>query len=196
MRVLYINRKQLGITVLLIGLMLVLFAFEKKFEDKLKLTLLIQNDIKYLKQYETGKEGFFYKLPSEWNTSEENFNGGEILYHNNFQSSDSVIHGFVQVINIKKELKSYLEQSRIISEKQNKVYEYSISPVKVKNNSGYLVNYEIEAKEGIIYKCYEYFIDINGKVIRFSFYVRENSYKENMTGVFNAIVNTVETKGD
>ncbi|MGE5626763.1 MAG: hypothetical protein ACM3X7_01465 [Solirubrobacterales bacterium] len=194
MRVLYINRKQLGITLLLIGLMLVLFAFEKNFENKLKLTLLIENDIKYLKQYDTGKEGINYKLPSEWKTSLENYTGGEILYHNNFQSSDSVIHGFVQVINIKKELRSYLEESKIISEKQNKIYEYNISPVKVKKNSGYLVKYEIEAKQGVVYTCYEYFIDINGKIIRFSFYVRENSYKENMAGVFSVIVNTVEIK--
>lgn len=192
MRVVFINRRQLGVTIILIGLMLILFVFEKNFDDKLKLTLLIQNDIKYMTQYNTGVKDIIYKLPSEWKTSVENFSGGEILYHNDFQSDNSVIHGYVQVLNIKKDLKTYLDQSRIISQKQNKIYNYNINTIKIKNYNGFLINYKIESKSNL-YICNEYFVNVNGEIVRFSFFVRESNYKENMPTIFSTIVKTIDT---
>lgn len=192
MKVLFINRKQLGVTLILIGLMLTLFAFEKTFEDKLKVTLLIQNDIKYLKQYNIAKEGYSYKLPSEWETEVKSFKGGEILYHNDFQSGNAVVHGFVEVLKIKDKLKLYLENSKVISEKQNKVYDYSISEIKVKDMEGYAIHYKIEVKPDLFYVATEYFIDGKDIILRFSFFVREDNYKENMPAVFNTIVRTIE----
>ncbi len=192
MRVVFINRRQLGVTIILIGLMLILFVFEKNFDDKLKLTLLIQNDIKYMTQYNTGVKDIIYKLPSEWENSVENFSGGEILYHNDFQSDNSVIHGYVQVLNIKKDLKTYLDQSRIISQKQNKIYNYNINTIKIKNYNGFLINYKIESKSNL-YICNEYFVNVNGEIVRFSFFVRESNYKENMPTIFSTIVKTIDT---
>ena len=91
-----------------------------------------------------------------------------------------------------KDLKLFLDESKKISEKQNKIYDYNISPIKVNNFKGYLVNYKMEVKKGIIYRCYEYFIDGKGKSIRFSFFIREENFKENMPEIFSTIVKTAD----
>jgi len=192
MKVIFINKKRLGVTLIIVGLMFVLLAFEKNFDNRLKLTLLIQNDIKYLKQYTAMQAGITYKLPEEWLTKEENFSGGEIIYHNDFQTKDSKIHGFVQVLKMPKNLKQFLDESKIISSKQNLIYDYNISTIKVKDFKGYLVEYNMEVKSGENYKCIEYFLNDQGDVIRFSFFVNENNYKENMPAIFSTIVKTVD----
>ena len=42
-----------------------------------------------------------------WTTKEKKFSGDEIMYHNDFQSSDAVIHGFVEVWKSKQDLKHF-----------------------------------------------------------------------------------------
>ena len=192
MKIIFINKKRLGVTLIIVGLMVVLLAFEKNFDNRLKLTLLIENNIKYLKQYTVFQGELTYKLPSEWLTKEEKFAGKEIMYHNDFRTENLKINGFVQVIKIQKNLKEYLEESKIISAKQNPVYDYSISAIKVKSFKGYLVDYRIEVQSGELYRCNEYFLDLQGQIVRFSFFVNENNYKENMPAIFSTIVKTVE----
>ncbi|MTK10824.1 MAG: hypothetical protein F8N39_01505, partial [Clostridiaceae bacterium] len=52
MKLIIINRKRLGVTVIIIGLMFVLLGLEKKFDAGLKFTALIQNNISSLQKYE------------------------------------------------------------------------------------------------------------------------------------------------
>lgn len=194
MKLIIINRKRLGVTTIIIGLMLILLGFEKYFDAGLKFTALMQNNINSLVQYEALNNKLSYKLPAEWTTKEQKFSGQEILYHNDFKSKDSQIYGFVEVWNFKQDLKSFLEESKKISSEQNLYKQYNITPIKVNNREGYLVDYTITASSGTDYKGYEYFIKDSNKFFRFSFFTKESNFKESMPTVFRTIVQTLNYK--
>lgn len=194
MKLIIINRKRLGVTTIIIGLMLVLLGFEKHFDARLKFAALMQNNINSLVQYEALNNKLSYKLPAEWSTKEQNFSGQEILYHNDFKTNDSKIHGFVEAWSLKQDLKNFLEESKKISSEQNIYKQYNVSPIKVNNKDGYLVYYTMITSSDVAYKGYEYFIKNEDKFFRFSFFVRESNFKENMPTIFRAIVQTLNYK--
>lgn len=194
MKVIILNRKRLGVTIIIIGLMLILFGVESKFDSVIKQTALMQNNIYSLKEYEALNKTLRYKLPSDWTTTMQDFGGNEIVYHNNFQSADGKVHGFVEVWNINEDLKSFLEKSKEVSEAQNIIKKYSMVPVNINGKSGYEVQYTMITRNNIPYNGYEYFINYNNKFVRFSFFIRKANLKENMATNFRTIVETLEYK--
>ena len=181
--------------VIIIGLMMILVAFERNFDEKLKFATLIQNNISSLKKYEALDNKLSYKLPADWIVKEQKFHGNEILYHNNFNTKDSKIYGFIECWNIKKDLKAFLEESKKISNEQNILYtEYKLSPININNRDGYLVNYTILTSYNISYKGYEYFLRSDNKFFRFAFFVKQDNFKENMPTIFRTIVQTLNYK--
>lgn len=191
MKLIIINRKRLGVTVIIIGLMFILLGLEKNFDAGLKFTALMQNNINSLKKYEALDNKLSYKLPSEWTTEQKKFSGENILYHNDFISKDAKIYGFVEVWNLNKDLKTFLEESKKISNEQNLYKDYNLIPININNRDGYMISYTIinESNEG--FKGYEYFLRNKNKFFRFSFFVRENNFKENMPTIFKTIVQTL-----
>lgn len=188
MKVVVVDRKKLGIMLIISGLMIILFFIEVNFQQRLKLTSLIQNGMHSLKEYSAMNGKFTYKLPEEWSTEEKNFGGGEIIYHNGFKSKDAKIYGYVQVWQLNEELKMFLENSKIISEKQNTFKNYSIKPTSINGKTAYLVEYTVLNGNDVYYKGIEYFIKIKNGFIRFAFNIREDNYKEDLNMVFKTIV--------
>ena len=105
-----------------------------------------------------------YKLPVGWTDKRKKFSGDEILYHNDFQSSDAVIHGFVEVWKNKQDLKAFLANSKNISEEQNVIKNYKIDNIIINGKKAYLVQYLINVTDSDWYKAYEYFIE-DGKSV-------------------------------
>lgn len=193
MKLIIINKNRLGIIVIVVGLMLILFGLQKNFDASIKHIALIQNDIDSLSVYKALNERFTYKLPSGWKTKRQNFEGAEIRYHNDFWSEDAKIHGFVEIWNINEDLETFLQKSKDAALKQNEYKEYSISPVNINENNGYeIISTMIIPEKNIMYKGYEYFVKIKNGFIRFSFFVRDKNYKENMPTIFKTIVETIE----
>lgn len=189
-----INKKKLGVTIIIIGLMIVLLGLEKNFDMRLKFTALMQNNIKYLTQYEGMGNRLKYKLPSKWTCKNQNMFGNEILYHSDFKSEDNKIKGFVEVWNLDGDLKTFLENSKIISQKQNLYKNYNIRNIEINGNSGYLIEYTLTKELGDSYKGIEYFLERGTQFCRFSFFVNESDFKENMPTIFETIVKTLEYK--
>ncbi|WP_315116734.1 hypothetical protein [uncultured Clostridium sp.] len=190
MRVILINKRRLGVSVIIIGLMLTMFGMQKFFGDRINYTSLMQNNINSLKEYVIMKGEASYNLPDEWNTNEKSFGGEEIIYHNNFQSKDLKIHGFVEVWNLKEDITEFLKKSEEISKDENKILDYKLEVIKINNEEWYLVEYSIKNNYGSKYKCNEYFKKSNGRLIRFSFFVLEENFKENMPTLFKTIIQT------
>jgi hypothetical protein len=195
MRVIFINGRKVGVLIIIVGLMLVLFGLERRFDDRLKMAALIQNNISPLVKYKGLDGKFTYKLPEAWKTKTSSFKGNDISYHNDFKAEDLSISGFVQVWNKKIDLKKFLDNSKIISEKQNVIKDYKLEEIEVNNMKGFLVRYLIYSpKEKKNYLAYEYFIDYEDVYIRFSFFVRSDKYKDNTMRIFQSIVKTLEYK--
>jgi hypothetical protein len=192
MKLIILNRKRFGVTVIIIGLMMVLFGLENKFDGRLKYVALMQSNITSLKKYEVPEMKISYKLPSNWGTKLQSFTGGEVVYHNDFTSEDANIHGYVQVWSIKEDLKSFLDKSQKQSQKYAQYTEYNITPIVVKKHDGYLMTYGMITSKDAKYKGYEYFVKDKDKFTRFAFYVRDINFKENMPTIFKTIVDTFE----
>lgn len=194
MKLIVINRRKLGVTFIMVGLMIILLGLELTFDSKLKLAALVQNNISSLKSYSGLENKFTYKLPFSWTTEIKDVSSNEIAYHNEFYSDDRLIHGFVQAWETKTDLKNFLDKSKEISLKGNVVKNYKISPITINKHNGYLVTYTIKTSKDTYYRCYEYFIEDTNKYFRFSFFVKEQNFKENMTSVFKIIVESLEYK--
>ena len=193
MKVIVINKKRLGVTIIILGLMLVLFGAETKFDARLKSTALMHSNIDILKTYEGLEKKFSYKLPEQWGTSLKNFGSTEVLYHNDFISESQSLHGFVQVWNFRGDLQEFISRGLQNAYKETEYKDYAMKPVRVKNMDGYLVNYRIKDRSGnYYYRAHEYYLPKNNRLFRFSFYVRDNKYKENMTAIFKTIAETLE----
>lgn len=190
MRFIVLNKKRIGVTIIIIGLMVILFGLEDKFDGRLKDVALIQNNISSLVEYKVPELKFTYKLPSNWTTKKQDFPGGEILYHNDFDSEDAVIHGFVQVWQIKEDLKSFLDKSKNSSAMFAQYNEYNITPIEINGHEGYLLTYTMKTSEKAVYKGYEYFLKDKDKFFRFAFFVRDANFIENMPTIFRTIVET------
>ncbi|MEK6263666.1 MAG: hypothetical protein N2B06_02695 [Clostridium sp.] len=188
--IIFINRRKLGITVILLGLMITLMGISKQFDDKLKTTILVENNINLLDDYNALNGKISYKLPEGWTTREKKLPGDEIIYHNDFQSSDAVIHGFVEVWNSKEDLKIFLENSKKISEGQNAIKNYKMDSIIINGKKTYLVHYLINVTDNNWYKAYEYFIDDKDQFYRFSFFTREVNFKEAYGAIFESIIET------
>lgn len=192
MKIIFINRKKLGIIVILLGLMITLLGISKQFDDKLKTTILIENNINLLDNYDALDGKINYKLPEGWTTKEKKFYSDEIIYHNDFQSTDAVIHGFVEVWKSKQELKTFLANSKKISEQQNVIKNYKIDSIIINGKRTYLVQYLIKVTDNNWYKAYEYFIENQDEFYRFSFFTRNTNFKEAYGAIFESIVETLK----
>lgn len=192
MKLIMINGKKIGVTIIIIGLMIVLLGFERNFDMRLKFTALIQNNMESLIEYKGLQGRLRYELPAQWTCRNQDIFGDEILYHSDFKSDDNTINGFVEVWNLKENLKVFLQNSKSISEKQNLYKEYSIKQICLDGNRGYLIKYTITKEIGDSYKCMEYFIETGKQICRFSFFVKESDFKENMPTIFEVIVKTLK----
>lgn len=194
MKIIFIDKKKTLVVIIVLLLMTSMFAFQKVINNSMRMTSLMQSNIKNLKEYEALNGEIQYRLPEDWITEERKFEEGEIIYHNEFQSKDLKVHGFVQVWNINYSIKEFLQSSKIIAEKQNKISDYVMESIEVNNNLGYSINYIIRNKQDNSFKCYEYFLNKDDKIIRLSFFVKENKFKENMPTIFKNIVSTLKYK--
>ncbi|WP_392486744.1 hypothetical protein ACER0A_002430 [Haloimpatiens sp. FM7315] len=192
-KVIKINRKKIGILLILCGLMIVLAVFQKTFDERIKFTALMQNEMKDLKEYYILNNKYSYKLPSDFETIERKFPSKEIIYHNEFYSKNNSIYGFVQLWNIDGNLYDFLIKSGEISKKQNVIDNYKLEKTQIDNREVYEITYNITDKNKNIYSCYEYFIPVDQGFVRFSFFLRKSNFKDSMPLIFKAIVKTLKT---
>lgn len=193
MKIIIMNKRKLEVFITLIILMGILFAAGEMVKGHLKAVSFMQNNIKSLKTYEVLDGKFSYKLPSEWTTSIKDFPGNQIIYHNEFTSKDLKISGFVQVWREEDDLKNFLDISKEASKKQNKIKNYKISDLEMGDKKGYLVKYIMSSKD-VDFMVHEYFINYNKGFIRFSFFMKNKDFKEDIATLYDSILKTVSLK--
>ncbi|AYF54056.1 hypothetical protein FDJ70_01345 [Clostridium botulinum] len=193
MKLILVDRRKAKVFCILVLLMGVLFGVGEVIKGQLNPVSLMQNNIKSLKEYKVLEGKISYELPSEWECRLKSFPGNQIIYHNEFVSKDMCISGFVQVWNDKEDLKTFLENSKVSSQKQNKIKNYKIKEININESQGYYINYTMKANERE-YIASEYFIKYKKGFIRFSFFNNKENYKEDMKGLYNAILKTIKLK--
>lgn len=181
----------LGLIVLALFLISINFSFSP-------IVTTFRNSIEYqkaerqvLKKYQALDGKFQYSLPADWTTMEEPFSGGEIIYNNFFMSKDKNIHGFVQVWDINKPLKQFIEESKKSAVGVIDFKYYRVKEMTVNNYKGYLLDYSRKSNQDKYIKSYEIFIEgYNGRIYRVSFFVDEQNWKPQYLILFNRIANS------
>lgn len=187
------NKRKLEVFLTLMVLMAILFGVGNIIKDHLKPVSLIQNNVRDLKEYSALDGKITYKLPVAWVTETKSFPGNQIIYHNEFTSDDLLTSGFVQVWREQENLKEFLNSSKEVAEKQNKVKNYKIADIKIKSKEGYAITYTMNSN-GIQYIAHEYFIKYNNGFIRFAFFNKYENFSEDKATLYQTILETVSFK--
>jgi hypothetical protein len=191
MRVLILRKKNIGMTAVIIGLILILFSFSEILNHKIKEASLPLNNIEKLTNYKVVNGKLRFSLPSDWGFMKNDISGKEIIYSGSFNSEDGKIKGLIQLWKLNTNIYDFLKNSAYISQAQNKVYNYTINDIKIGNKAFILVRYKIEDNRGNVFLAYEYFQPKGSEFVRMSFYVNQKDYKETYGGMFEALVNNL-----
>lgn len=149
-----------------------------------------------LKTYSALGGAFKYQLPDAWNVTEESFSGGEIIYHMYFTSKDKKVNGFVQVWNLDKPLKQFLDESKTAAVGAVDFKFYDTKEIMADNKQGYLIDYSRPNANGEYYRGYEAFIEGGDKKIyRISFFVLEKDWESYYPILFDRIIHSMDIKG-
>lgn len=183
-----INRKQLGITLILLGLMVLLFSSQKIFEERFKQAALLSTDMSVMKLIDGVGGKINYKLPENWEVKEKKYPDDSILYYNEFKSKDSYIHGFLFMVESQGDIKKLIDKDKKVSESIYNIKDYAIYTINLNKKEVYRVQYEFNSKSLEQYLAQEYYIKYDDVFVKFAFYVAKDKYKENMVVAFNAIV--------
>ncbi|MDD3223768.1 MAG: hypothetical protein PHX70_03505 [Clostridium sp.] len=188
MRLLVVERKKIGVIFVLIGLMIFIFCIGLKLDNKMRSVAFIQSNLGALKEYNINEYKINYKLPDKWSTNIENFVGQGVVYHNNFQSNDGNINGFVQAWKYSGDLEKFINSNT--SKLDKKSQNFKISGININDSEAYSVTYRMNYKNNT-FNAFEYFIKEDDVFIRFAFYVKDKGMNVNTKSVLKAIVETI-----
>ena len=185
----------LGVIILALFLISVDFTFSP-------IAATFKNSMEYqkaerqaLKKYSALQGKFEFYLPTDWTTMEETFSGGEIIYNIFFTSKDKKVHGFVQVWDINKPLKQFIDESKQAAVGVIDFKYYKVKEIIINNNKGYLLDYSRKNNNNNYIKSYETFIEgSNKRIYRASFFVEEKTWKPNYIILFNRITRSFVIK--
>ena len=188
MKITALGKKKLGLNIILLGLMIILFVAANWFQDNLKYAVLLQNNINSFKKYQYVNNEFSYDLPSEWRVNIRGIVSREIDYQNEFISENSNVSGMIQVWISQSDLTVFINRNAIMEQDQNITKNYTVNKLSIDSHDGYVVDYSMLNSQNTSYRCEEYYIKINKGIIKYSFYVRDKEFKENMPVIFKEIV--------
>lgn len=185
------NKKQFGITLILIMLMLILFTGENIFNSNLEKVALINHNIEGLNTY-TALDGIItYKLPDSWDIEEKKYPGNYIIYDNNFTSNSMGIWGYVQILNSNEELINIINMDK---EKLNQesIIQYDVTDEKIESENVKKVVFKEKNDKGVIYINTIYYKKLNeGKVVKILFNASEEKQKEDYSIIYKTIIDSL-----
>lgn len=185
------NRKQLGVTIVLICLMGLLFVGQRIFNERFQSISLMNNNITDFTEYTDKDKEISFKLPSQWENSDRSLPGNYITYYKSFSDSSLGITGYVQLINYKGDDKALIEKDKEYIE--GEIGNYSLDSYQSKNYKGYKASFIVtgENKRETFYDVY--YLKIKGeKLVKLSFMVDGKYYKTNYQDIFKVLVDSVK----
>lgn len=185
------NKKQLGITIILICLMGVLFVGQSIFNDKFQAISLMNNNISDFKEYTDSKNQIVFKLPSQWETSEQNYPGNYIISQKNFSDSTVGIVGFLQVVNYPGDINALINKDKGYIE--GSMENYTKEEYSSKNYKGVKVSYISMAKDSKeSFNDVYYFKINNGEVVKLGFNAKEDYYKTSYQDIYKTLADSIK----
>ena len=186
------NRKQLGVTLILLFLMGVLLTGEKVFTSNIRRVVLTNNNIGDLNSYSDLEGMVNYRLPDSWDVEEKKYPGNYIVYDNSFVSREMGILGYVQVINSPKTIETIMQDDKDRL-KTGKIEMYKTDIEKISGKDVYKVVYNEIGDKGIVYINTIYYKEISeNKVLKVLFSSSEEKYKEEYKTIYKVILDSFD----
>ncbi|MGB7604180.1 MAG: hypothetical protein WBL93_01760 [Lutisporaceae bacterium] len=184
-----------GIVILALFIASVYYAFNPIAETFKNSIEYQKAERQFLKKYTALQDKFEFMLPSTWSTMEQTFSGGEIIYSLAFMSDDKKTHGIVQVWDIDKPLKQFIDESKESAVGVVDFKYYRVKEIKSNQNKGYLLDYSRRTDQDKYVRAYEAFIEgANNRIYRVSFFVNEENWKSQYIILFNRIIRALTIK--
>lgn len=134
-----------------------------------------------------------FKYPSIFHISSNEFLGSEIEHHIEISDNTGKIRIMIQVWNLGRPLSEFLELSKQTSRLKLKYFNES-DITTVKGLSGKLWEYVMITADGKKTKISEAFFKKNHKMYRISIFAPESKWKENLSDIFNSILESFTVK--
>ena len=146
-------------------------------------------DITY-KEFISKKSGISFKYPAIFNANEQDFTGGEILFHVDLISKDLYYHGFVEVWQLNVSLEKFLSSSLRTSTLG--FVNFSKKNITSNNLTGILWKYNVKGSGNKEFKCLEAFLIKDSKMYRVSLFIPSEKYSNMNYDIFMKIVNSLK----
>jgi hypothetical protein len=186
----------IGIVILALFLMSIDFSFGPIVQTFKNSLAYQQAEKQLMKKYSVLEDTFQFSLPHNWDTMEEAFSGGEIIYNLYFNSNDKKIHGIVQVWDINTPLKQFIDESKKSAIGVVNFKYYRVKEIIADYKPGYLLDYSRKSGEGGYIKAYEAFVEgKDGRIYRVSFFVDEKNWRPQNLILFNRVIRSFAMKG-
>lgn len=186
-----INNKRLGVTLVILGLVIILFGLQINFQGNIRELALKNNGLEDFKEYNVLNNKLIYKLPQVWSVQDGEYKVSDILYHSSFSSLDIGINGYIEVWNNEDAIETFVDRSKEYTVKEYKYDKYTSNKIQLNSNEAYEVSYNMYSKDKS-YNVYEYFVILNNNVIKISFSVDKSKDKQSNKLAFKSIVNTIK----
>ncbi|MDM0578238.1 hypothetical protein QTH63_10755 [Clostridium perfringens] len=186
------NKKQFGITLILVLLMIILVTGENMFTGNIKKVALTNNNIEGLSTYTTLDGLLTYKLPDSWDVEEKKYPGNYIIYDNSFISDTMGLWGYVQILNSNDDLEKILEKEKEVISK-NDISDYLVSDESLNDELVKKVVFKEKNDKGITYVNTVYYKKLGeNKIIKVLFSASESKQKEDYSIIYKAIIDSIE----
>lgn len=188
----FLNKKQFGITLILVLLMIILVTGENMFTGNIKKVALTNNNIEGLSTY-TALDGLLtYKLPDSWDVEEKKYPGNYIIYDNSFISDTMGLWGYVQILNSNDDLDKMVEKEKELISK-NDISDYLVSDESLNDELVKKVVFKEKNQKGITYVNTVYYKKLGeNKIIKVLFSASESKQKEDYSIIYKAIIDSIE----
>ncbi|MPQ42206.1 hypothetical protein [Clostridium tarantellae] len=186
------NRKQLGVTLILICLMIIMLTGEKLFNNDIKKVALTNNNIGNLNRYNALEGSISYSLPDTWDVEEKKYPGNYIVYDNNFVSEEMGILGYVQILNTKKSIEELVNADKE-KLKDKSINKYECNEDKINGENITKVFYNEKSNKEKLYLNVIYYKQLSeGQVLKVLFSSSEDKYKEDYNTIYQVILDSFE----
>lgn len=188
------NKKQLGVTLVLILLMIILFSGENIFNNNINRVALINKNIEGLNTYTTLDGVVTYKLPDSWDVEEKKYPGNYIIYDNNFTSEDMGIWGYVQLLNSEDGIERVIEKDKEKLKLDN-ISDYNVKDEKFEEELVKKITFKEKNENGALYMNTIYYKKVGeSKIVKVLFNASEKDKKNDYSVIYKAIIDSLVEK--
>ena len=182
------NRKQLGITLILLGLMAVMISGGEIFKDKLKEVALIEADMNIMKEVSNAQPKVAFSIPEDWTINTKPYTSNNLIYYSEYTSKESTLNGYIKVFASEENIGELIRSDKKLIKDSYRIEDYKTEVIKIDDKSVHLISYIFynEKREGFVAK--EYYLNDMGNIVKMCFYISKDSYKDNMLIAFQTIL--------